>query len=492
MDEEQDLREAIFYNKSTTEETVSTILKPETRPKSINTFLYLTAVIADLMAFAAGVSFAWSSPMLPKLDGSKDPDHNPLGRPITPSEASWIAGLVPLGAIFGPMAAGTLADKIGRKGSLLVMAAVMTLSLLTTAFAKIIHLFYISRFLLGTACGSVFSILPLFLVEIAESHNRGTVSCLSGIFVTSGFNFAFVVGPHLSVQNFCLVCISPLVIFLVCFSILGAESPVYLASINDEKRLMTSLKKLRNNSAEEIQAEFRSIMKSVEQTDRRKGMIGQILASKRLRRALVISLGIIIFQQAAGVSAIISYMQTIFAAAGGSLSPEMYPVIVGTVQTVATALASSLVDRLGRKVLLLASAVGMCISVATLGVYFYLKNHQIQVDMISWVPVLSLVVFMMMFNIGLGPVPWVVIAELFPPKMRSTTTSLASFSCFMSSFIITLVFAAMSLHLGMANCFFVLSLICFCAGAFIFCFVPETKGKSLQAIQRSLEGNTMD
>ncbi|XP_972238.1 facilitated trehalose transporter Tret1 [Tribolium castaneum] len=451
------------------------------RPK-LNFYLYLVASIANLLGFSTGNAIVWVAPVLPKLLSSAD---NPLGRVITHSEASWVAGLLPLGAIFGPFLAGKIADKIGRKKSLLVLALIKVGSLLITAYAHSIWLYYVSRFSIGVAIGTVFAVLPMYLAEIAQNHNRGTLACSMGVFIAIGFNFTFLLGPYLTIQNFSLVCLAPLAVFLPCFVILCPESPVFLATKHERKQLVKSLLKLRNQS---IETEIALLETSQNREPTTSGLTN-LLKTKSLRKAFVISLGLISLQQSAGVSAIMSYLQTIFEATGSKFAPEICAMITGTFQVFGTVLASTIVDKAGRKILLLCSSAGMSVTLLLLAVYFYLQGHKFAVvAKLSWLPVLSLVVFILAFSFGLGPVPWAVMAEVFPASVRSLAASATSVTCFVNTFVVTVAFPSMALFCGMSNCFLIFAMICLVGTVFIYKVVPETKGRSLQEIQKLLEG----
>ncbi|XP_972187.1 facilitated trehalose transporter Tret1 [Tribolium castaneum] len=477
---EPSLQEVVY--KPTTDTPTPTALKPSTAPTT-SAFLSFSAAIADLAAFSAGVAFGWPSPVLPKLAGH----NNPLGRPITHTQASWIAGLVCLGAILGPLLAGPVADKLGRKKALILAACPMTGSLLLAAYATTLPWFYLSRFAMGVGAGSVFTVLPIYLAEIAQDHNRGTLGCSMGAFVASGLLFAFAVGPFLEVGTFCLVCTLPLLVFLAVFSAFVPESPFFLAAANRSRDLEQSLMKLRNS--ENVGDEVLEITQRVFEERKIKTGLLDLFKFRALRRGLVVTLGIVILQQFAGINAVLSYLQTIFEASGSGQSPEMATIIIGVVQMVATVVTSLLADRLGRRVLLLTSAVGSSVALLALGLYFYRKGQHLEVGAISWLPVASLVVYMVAFNVGLGPLPWAVMGELFPSSVKSVAAGFTCFICFVAAFVITLLFPILSNLVGMANSFWFFAGMCLLGAFFIYWMLPETKGKSVQEIQKLLGGD---
>lgn len=440
------------------------------------------------MAFSCGNAYGWSSPVLPRLNGNQDPQNNPLEPPISPQEESWIASLLPLGSAFGPLIAPLISDSIGRKKTLLLIAVPMIVSHLMTAFSHVISLFYIARLILGVGAGSAFSLLPNYLAEISEKHNRGQVGCLMGVSVASGLLFSYTVGPFLTVKYFGVVCVLPLLIFLAVFGYFIPESPQFLALKNNESGTERSLMKLRQKSRSEVQKELQEIKKSVLEFRDNQGGLRDLLSNRGLRKGLIVSTGLMILQQFAGINVVLSYMQSIFDATGTGLAPETSTIIIGLVQMGVTIVTSSLVDRLGRRILFLISATGSCISLISLGLYFYLKEHGNDVSAISWLPILSLLVYIICFNLGLGPLPWAVMGELFPPNVKGVASAITGFICFMGAFLMTLFFPSLSLFLGRAQSFWCFSLVAFGGIFFIYWVLPETKGRSLQEILLLLEG----
>ncbi|XP_044253232.1 facilitated trehalose transporter Tret1-like [Tribolium madens] len=452
--------------------------------KTTNFYFYYTACVVNLIAFTAGLAYGLASPLLPRLNGSVDPDNNPLDPPATPSEESLIASLVSLGAIFGPLFAGLPVDQIGRKKTLLIVALPMITSFLIMAFAHSVVLFYIARLIMGVGAGSIYTILPMYLGEISEDHNRGTLGCLMSTFIASGLLFVYTVGPFVTIRSFCLMCLVPLGAFLVLFGVWAPETPQFLALKGDEEGLKGCLSKLR--SVGEVDKEILRIKESL---NRNRGGLRELFQSRASRKGLVITVGFMVLQQLAGINAVNSYLHTIFDATGSGLSPEISSIIIGTVQVFTTMLTSSLVDKSGRRILLLLSVIGSGVSLVSLGLYFHLKTNNFQVDTLSWLPVMSLVVFIISFNIGLGPIPWAVMAELFPPNVKSIASTFSSIVCFIGAFTITLFFPSLAEVLGMAQAFWFFATFCALGAVFIYFILPETKGKSLQEIQTLLDKN---
>ena len=280
---------------------------------------------------SCGVAYGCTSPVLSKMNGRLNPNGIHLEHPVTSSEESWIVGLLPLGSTFGPIFAGMAADKFGRRKTLMCIACPILVGFLILAFAKSVLLIYIARLIMGVGIGSVYMIVPMYVVEISEDHNHGMLSCLTGVFITLGFLYSYSIGPYLSVQNFSLVCAIPLLVFLLAFSIWNPESLHYLATSDNQKQLKISLLKLRNESVENIEKEMLQLNKMVHEFSQNKGGLSELFSSKSLRKALFISIILFIVQQMSAVTAVLSYAQSIFDATGGNVPPEISTVIIGTV-----------------------------------------------------------------------------------------------------------------------------------------------------------------
>lgn len=175
-----------------------------------------------------------------------------------------------------------------------------------------------------------------------------------------------------------------------------------------------------------------------------------------------------------------------FQMAGSDMEPSLSAIIVGIVQFVACFISTLVVDRLGRKILLLASSSVMCICSLLIGVYFYLQDDHQDVSDIGWLPLLSVCLYIAMFSMGFGPIPWMIVAELFLPQTRGIASSLASCFNWILAFIVTKFFSDMVDGMGRGPTFWLFMAILFGGALFVQFVVKETKGKSFEQIQADL------
>lgn len=190
----------------------------------------------------SGSSFTWSSPVLPKLLNNTT---SPFGRSISPDEATWISSLVPLGAAIGPFILAYMADKFGRKITLLFLGVPFLLSHLILAFGNIVELFYVARFIIGLSAGGTFTIMPNYAGEIADKSIRGALGSTISIATCAGLLLSYSLGPYVSIMVFNLVLAMISVVFLGLFFFLGVECPQYFISRKEYGLAEHALRKIR-------------------------------------------------------------------------------------------------------------------------------------------------------------------------------------------------------------------------------------------------------
>ncbi|XP_060522297.1 facilitated trehalose transporter Tret1-like [Cylas formicarius] len=455
-------------------------LKPEQEgKKSDSAFLYFAVFIADLLGFAGGVGLSWTSPVIPKLQSSE----SPLNAPINVFHISLLGALLAIGKAVGPFVFGHLADRIGRKKTLIAISVPMLMGMVIFAFATDIRWYYLARLLYGMGIGGCSSILSVYIGEITEQHNRGKLGCVYTMLLSLGILYPYSVGPFLSVRMFCLSCLIPILIFIIFFTIFVPESPLYYLKVGRKEDAEKALRVLRNKSDHEIQREMLHFREFLDTNTGQSGSYLDLFKTRGLRRSLSIGVGLMIVIQCTGVGAVTSYMQNIFIASGSYIPPQYATIIVGCVKFLIVFVTSYVVERVGRRMLLFSSALAITVPTGILGLYFFLKSCGFDMDCVSWLPVLCLMVYVVSFNFGLGPVIWIIIGEIFPPNMRATASAFVNVVCYVGSFLVMFLYPIISEYLGMAAAFWIFSCCCLAGSVFIYFVVPETKGKSLAEIQ---------
>lgn len=443
--------------------------------------------LVNLMSMGSAIAFAWTSPCLPKLNDNENQQNNPLPRPTTALEDSWITSLHSLGAASCPLFAGITANKFGRKKTLLVFSLPMIVSNLMLTFANTVTLFYIARFLVGLGTGCVFSVIPLYVAEISEVTNRGFVSMFLGLMFTLAQLCLYIIGPFISIRTLAIISLIPLMLFIVTFGLFIPESPYFLILHNDYSAAEKSLAKLRQTSQYYVQKELAEIIKSIEQSKTEKPSIKKLVKSKTVRKSMFIIVGLMLFQQFTGILAIMPYLQTIFDATKTSLPGYISVMIVGCVQFITVTVTSAVIDRINRKKLLMTSNIGILLSLTSLGTFFYLQSQQFDLGSLFWLPIISVIFFIISFNFGIGPLPWTIAGEIFPSNLKTYLNGITTVLNISFGFITAMFFPSLSMILGMA---WTIWMFAFCTAVsliFIRYCVPETRGRTFLEIQLMLK-----
>lgn len=200
---------------------------------------------------------------------------------------------------------------------------------------------------------------------------------------------------------------------------------------------------------------------------------------------MTIGVGLICFQNFSGIDAVLFYSETIFDKAGSSLDSAVATIIIGVVMFVSSCITPFFVDSSGRKGLLLISAAGMAVSLTSMGIYFFFDARDLMASF-GWLPVTSLVGFILFYCVGFGPLSFTVLSEMFAPEIKSTASSIAVSACWIVDFGVTKAFLPLQSVVGSYGCFWIFAGFCVIAFAFTWLVVFETKGLSLQEIQDRL------
>ncbi|XP_072375803.1 facilitated trehalose transporter Tret1-like isoform X1 [Diabrotica undecimpunctata] len=450
-----------------------------------NYFLHWAAFTVNILTLATGITMSWASPSLLKLE-SLDPDVNPLGRPITTAEKSLIASLPTFTSVPGTIIAGFVSQKLGRKKTLIIFSLPFLFCYIGIALAKSVAVFYVTRFLLGISCGCTLAVLPSYVAEISEDSNRGFLGCIMGIMGAIGYFIVYAIGPVVSIQMFAYLQLIPIILFYVMFIPFIPESPYYFVAKKLDKEAEACLKKIRTTS--KVHEELAYLEEVINENKEKKSDWREIYSTKAARKGLTITCGLLMFQQLLGFMAVLNYMQSIFEAAKTSINSNTASLILGGVQIISNIFSTLLVDRLGRKVLLLSSNVGCTISLAALGAFFFCQENNFNTDAIFWLPILSLIVFFVSFNFGFGTLPLTVCGELFSSNIKAMAASLSTCVCLLLAFLVTLGFPYLSDAVGRPYTFWIFGITSVFSILFVVFIVPETKGKSFKEIQYVLEG----
>lgn len=446
----------------------------------------------------------WTAPMQPLLQAQANID--PLNVTISSSfwdskittmtdeEVSWIGGALCLAGTFGTPCFGYLANLIGRKRSILFASVPFILSYILILFATSPMYVYASRTLAGLGGSGILAVLPMYIAETAEDRVRGILSSFLNLFVCSGILAGYVIGSYTSYMLLAFITLAFMLLFVV-LSVWLPESPVYSLINNRPEEALQALTKLRGSRNKEAIQQQLSVLttavKEMASNNTRSMSLKEMLRDPPTRKGLIIALTICTVQQAAGITPILTYTVVIFQLGGSDLSPSIAAIIVGALQIVGAIIGTLLMDKAGRKILLMVSSVGMALSLTPIAYFLYLKNHggdPSLLESIGWVPVTSLAVYIVVYGLGFGPVPYVLVSELFKTEAKSLATSICIAQLWITSFFYVKFFSNIVNAVGIDTCFAIFAVCCAAGAVFTFFYVIETKGKSVDTILHELGG----
>jgi len=449
--------------------------------------LFGTVVIACASPLLFGFTLGFTSPAQGTMQG--ETIHNvapPSGlAPMTASTFAWYSSLVNVGAVFGAFLGSFLSDRFGRKRALVCSAVPHLIGWVGTGVATATWEFLILRLLIGLGLGMGSAVFPCYIGEISTPSIRGALGASTQLSISTGLFLVNLAGGSLFVeeyhnQGFCQwrhLAFSGAVVaaLLTCVS-MAPESPPWLAKSNREEAL-SALRRLRTSPAEpEADQIFSEMAES------------QSGASESLclyTKSLVVSIGFGAYQQFSGVNAVNMYTTSIIKSARVA-DPAAMTTVVMAFQVVVTLFMGVLVEKLGRRPLMLFGSALMALGNLMLALYFFLPDVGLSI-----LPLAALFVFELGFSWGLGPIPWIIMAEVFPTSVAAKGAAITTAVNWSSSFVVTLAFPHLERLFTKQGTFLIFAVICMSCFLFTLVLVPETRGLTVDEILLKLNSKTL-
>jgi SP family sugar:H+ symporter-like MFS transporter len=403
---------------------------------------------------------------------------------LSPFTSGLVVSSLLVGAMIGAAFAGPIADATGRRKLVLVAAIIFAVGAIGAALATSAGLLILFRFVLGLAVGAASLIVPLYLAEVAPTEIRGAVASLNQLMIVSGILVAYIANSALAGAEawrwmIALAVIPSLLLFLGMLFM--PETPRWLVSKDRDEEAREVLRRTRDETA--VEAEMSDIKRVEGQEE---GGLGELLASW-VRPALLVGMGLAIFQQIIGINTIIYYAPTTLTNVGfGNSAAILANAGIGVINVTMTLVAIRFIDRVGRKPLLLLGAAGMALSLAILGLTSLLLPEPSGVSLVGIITLVCLALFIAAFAVSWGPIVWVMLGEIFPLKVRGSAMAVATVLLWGANFVVSLSFPVLLEALGIGWLFLGYSLIGLAALFFVRSFVTETKGRSLEKIESDL------
>ena len=399
-----------------------------------------------------------------------------------------IVSVLLVGAVTGAIAGGPLSDRLGRRPVVLLAAIIFAVGAIAAALAPNVLILIFARFILGLGVGLASLVVPLYIAEIAPPATRGALVSLNQLMITIGILLSYIVGVAFTPIEgwrymFAVAVVPALILGIGMFTL--PESPRWLVKNGklDKARSVLLLSRVEAGVETEMQQ-----MEEIERIERQQAQVGyKELLAPWIRPALIVGVGLAIFQQVTGINTVIYYAPTILEkvgfSAGGAIAATALG--VGAVNVGFTILAVYIVDRVGRRPLLLIGLIGMIVSLGLLGVVFSLGATSGAAGLLATI---CLALYIASFAISLGPIFWLMISEIYPLNMRGSAMSIAALCNWGSNFIVALIFPVLLATFGGAGSFWLFAVLGIVAWIFVYFMVPETKGRTLEEIEADLRG----
>ncbi len=409
---------------------------------------------------------------------------------------AWAMSSALIGCVVGAVVSGIVSDKFGRKWPLLLSAFLFTLSSLGTGMASSYLMFIVFRVIGGVGIGLASALSPMYIAEVAPTHLRGRFVSLNQMTIVIGILGAQVINlliaepvPAGATDEFIRVswngqigwrwmfyaCAVPSALFFI-LTFLLPESPRWLMKAGRGEKAYPTLKKI--GGEEYAREEMVNIQGTLD--DVAEKVDYKALFQPKFRTVLIIGIVLAVFQQWCGINTVFNYAEEIFTAAGYGVSDTLFNIVItGSVNLIFTLVAMFTVDKWGRKKLMVLGSIGLAITYILLGGAYYFE--------LKGIAVLSLVIIAIaIYAMSLAPIVWVILSEIFPNRIRGAAMALATFALWVACFILTFTFPLLNEALGASGTFWVYAAICLLGFVFVLLKLPETKGKSLEEIEKEL------
>ena len=413
-----------------------------------------------------------------------------------PALQAWAMSSALIGCIAGALFSGLISDRYGRKLPLIIAALLFTVSALGTGLVSDFNLFIVFRIVGGVGIGLASALSPMYIAEVAPAKMRGGFVSLNQFTIVVGILAAQIINmliaekvPADATDTFIkeswngqmgwrwmfMAEAVPAVLFFILV-MLVPESPRWLVKAGRADKALPTLARI--GGAEYARTEIENIRESLNNATEKVSL--RELFKKAYLPILFIGVFLAVFQQWSGLNTVFNYADEIFRAAGYGVSDTLFNIVItGSVNLVFTFVAMFTVDKWGRKKLMLFGAAGLALTYILLGSAYFFE--------LKGVAVLSLVVIAIaVYAMSLAPVVWVILSEIFPNRIRGAAMALATFALWVACFILTYTFPLLNATLGASGTFWVYAAICLISFVVILIKLPETKGKSLEELEKEL------
>jgi SP family facilitated glucose transporter-like MFS transporter 8 len=430
--------------------------------------------------FSFGYAIGYTSPAIPEMEWKGIMSQGTL---------SWFSSLLTVGGMMGSFIAGFALESIGRKRTIMITTLPLVVGWVLIAVGYSSFTFLLGRTLTGIAIGIMSAAVPVYIAEISSKEKRGLLGCCNQLCITIGILTVYYLGLSGGWQ---FLAWAGVVVPLLsnCLIATVPETPRWLLMKGRRAEAKQSVLWLRGPYID-VENELRDIEENMESGEQ---VSLSDFSKPELYEPLKVAVCVMALQQLTGINAIMFYAVTILQQAGlFTMYGNSAAVLIGGVQVVATLLSCFMMDRAGRRRLLLFAACGMMISCLIFGWYYngMTTKNVSTTKMMEILPVICLMVYIISFSFGWGPIPMLLSSEIFPQKARGLANSISVLVNWGTAFLVTKTFSPLSGLIGYHGIFWLFAIFCFVGILFVYKFVPETKGKSLEDIELYFLGKSL-
>ncbi|OTF80047.1 hypothetical protein BLA29_005003, partial [Euroglyphus maynei] len=456
--------------------------------------VYGAAFSAHMASITLGSTYGWSAPAMEEMNENFT-DSNQWKTPFIPSdtEKRLISSILTIGAMFGGLLCGLFIDLLGRRKTLMSLGLPYGIGWLCIGFARTTFVVLVGRIITGLGIGIAIATVPTYLSEIATPKNRGHIGMSFNFFVVFGIVYMDIINIfNFHWNQLAFWALLPTALLMVTMYFMP-ESPTWCMNnikTSNEALLLAekNLRRLRTIESD-IHGELRDLYEFEKRIRMaRKNRIKLSIRSIQrpdIYKPMLIAIFALFFQQFSGINGVQFYMNDIFAKSGSNLTAKQSTLISNGFMLMATIVGAIAIDRFGRRILLMFSALGMALSIGVLGFYYYqhpelAHDHEGTLTS-SYLPIICVSIFVSSFSLGVGPIAWIIITEITPPQTVWLISSISSIFAWIYTFIIVNETQSFFILFKEHGTYWIFSSISFICIIFAYC-LPETKGKTIEEI----------
>ncbi|KAI5707962.1 hypothetical protein M8J77_013569 [Diaphorina citri] len=437
----------------------------------------LAGMSATLSAFSVGQTFGWSSPVLAYLVSPDSPV------PMSEDESSWVVASMEFGCWAIPFFAGMLCDRIGRKWTLLSTGPFYALSWILAIYTRNVWGLYAVRIIQGLCVATIFVACPMYLGEISETKYRGAIGTMFQIAMYLGILYSYILGTLLSYRNYQIANLAIALLFMATF-ILMPESPCYFIKRGRDEKALESLQWFRANQEEKlILEEFDNVKTTIQSENKAK--FSTIVTDWTNLRCIFLLQGVLLFRTTTHVQTIMAYASTTFGSGVTFIPANHISILFAVILMLSILPATYLVDKSGRKILLIVSTGGSGVFCLVSFVYYFFHEY-LRADLpliFSYINFVSICLIGLFYSLGLGPLYSPLTCEYFPSNTRAQSSALLSFSGTTMQMAGYKLFYIIHKHWGMYANFLLGGILSLIGTVWAYLYIVETKGKTFAEIQ---------